>query len=385
MACIVHIAIANFYREGMGYQENILPIKHIELGYDVYMITRQLDDSVKETASYTNEEGLKVYKLPKNESILRKVPILNCAIRGTKGLGDLLEQLLPDIIFMHGLQAVDNLEVIAYVKKHKAKLYVDQHADFYNTPLKSLKQIIIQRCIYKSIAHKLLPYVSKFWGVTPWRVKYLKEVYGLPEEKIGLLVMGGDDHYINWEERASIRQTVRKEFNIPSDAFVIITGGKINKEKNIHILLKTVKNLSNEKIYVIVFGNYDAEARLLCEPFFGSNIIQLGWIPSKAVYNFFLASDISAFPGTHSVLWEQSCACGLPGIFKDWEGGFAHIDVGGNAILLETIDAIGLETTIKQIIENKEVFTRMKSVAENKARLTFSYMEIAKRAIETNS
>ena len=36
---IVHVMIANFYKNGFGYQENILPAKHKELGYDVEIIT----------------------------------------------------------------------------------------------------------------------------------------------------------------------------------------------------------------------------------------------------------------------------------------------------------------------------------------------------------
>ena len=32
---IVHVMIACFYKNGFGYQENILPEKHKELGFDV--------------------------------------------------------------------------------------------------------------------------------------------------------------------------------------------------------------------------------------------------------------------------------------------------------------------------------------------------------------
>ena len=36
---IIHVIIAAAYREGFGYQENLLPQKHKELGYDVGVIT----------------------------------------------------------------------------------------------------------------------------------------------------------------------------------------------------------------------------------------------------------------------------------------------------------------------------------------------------------
>ena len=33
-------------------------------------------------------------------------------------------------------------------------------------------------------------------------------------------------------------------------------------------------------------------------------------------------------------LWEQACACGLPGLFKDWHG-MHHVNVNGSAEFLK--------------------------------------------------
>ena len=36
---IVHVIIAAAYKEGFGYQENILPAKHVELGLDTHVVS----------------------------------------------------------------------------------------------------------------------------------------------------------------------------------------------------------------------------------------------------------------------------------------------------------------------------------------------------------
>ena len=66
-----------------------------------------------------------------------------------------------------------------------------------------------------------------------------------------------------------------------------------------------------------------------------------------------MASDLCAFPGTHSVLWEQACACGLPGVFRDWEG-MHHVDVGGNAVFLKDASAEGIKRLLSDLLSHPE-------------------------------
>ena len=75
-------------------------------------------------------------------------------------------------------------------------------------------------------------------------------------------------------------------------------------------------------------------------------------------------------------------ACGIPGIFKDWDGGFSHIDCGGNAKLLKDISIESLNAEISKLAYKEEEYRNMKKNAETKGRSTFSYIEIAKKAIE---
>ena len=237
------------------------------------------------------------------------------------------------------------------------------------------------RYVGRRIAKEMANVAIKFWGVSPWRVKFLSEVLDVPKEKIGLLVMGGDDDLIKWNCRSEVRSEIRHKHMIPDDAFLLITGGKIDKAKNTHLLIEAVKRMP-ENVFLLIFGKYEDDMKLYEKGIDNKRIVNVGWIPSNKSYDYFLSSDMAIFPGTHSVLWEQSCASGLPALFKDWNGGFNHVDVGGNCLLLEDITIDTLYDSVVNIVNDKERFGQMKNIAENHARFVFSYYDISKRAIE---
>ena len=53
---IAHIIIAAVYKEGYGYQENILPAKHVELGLDTYVVS--FDNDCPDGREYINNDGV---------------------------------------------------------------------------------------------------------------------------------------------------------------------------------------------------------------------------------------------------------------------------------------------------------------------------------------
>lgn len=388
MKTIAHVIIACSYMNGYGYQENILPKKHKELGFKVDIITynkkgRTMTPDLRPPTTYINPDGIPVHLLATNQSIWKKIPWISAIVKETKGLYKELRSLKPDIIFVHGIGILDNMEVIKYKKQHmEVKLYADNHSDYYNTPVRNKKQKLLRRFFKLTIGKSFSKYAEKVWGVTPWRVRYQEEVYGIPPSKSGLLVMGGDESFINWSNRSQVRAIIRKSVGIPEDSFVVITGGKIDKAKNIHHLIEAVVGLNNPKVHILVFGKIEPDMEDKQYLFNLPNVHYVGWLNANDCYDYYLASDLAAFPGTHSVLWEQACASGLPGIFKDWDnGGFNHVDVGGNCILCKDCSTQGLSVVLRQVI-GTEKFESMKYVAENKGREFFSYREIAKRAIE---
>ncbi len=388
---IIHIMIASFYIEGMEYQENVLPRKHKELGLDVNIITSQYNfdkdyklEQLREAGSYINLDGIEVTILK-----YKKVgPIFNLLnIQIIDGLYEKIVQISPDILFVHGCQFYDIKSIIKYKRNNpNVKLYVDNHVDYVNLKIDTWKRKLYYFFITGHYARSVARYTNKFWGVTPQRVDFLHDFYKVSSKSLDLLVMGGDENKIDFRNKDIIRSDFRKQFNIKETDFLVVTGGKIDRRKNIHLLLDVFKKLS-QNVKLVVFGEPDSEMLSYFTPdLIAKNVILLGWIPSGKAYDLFLSADLGVFPGTHSVLWEQSIATGLPCIFKHWNG-MEHVDLGGNCILVNQPEdedmyvKVLLSYIIDLSLKNGK-YNLMASIAIEKGPVYFSYKEIAKRSIE---
>ena len=379
---IVHICLACFYVDGMGYQENILPKYHAK-DHEVMIVTSDFAFDAsgkrikKEKKAYDNEYGIPVRVLDESR---RYGPYSK--YKDYARVYETLSEWQPDIVFCHGGQFVALKDVLRYCRKHpQVKLFIDQHGDYYNMPVDTFRRRLGQRMIYGHWMRKAVRYCSRFWGVTPWRCEYLHDVYGIPKEKIGLLPMGGDDEKIPLDRKAEVSRRIREQHGIVPTDFVIVTGGKIDAAKRIDLLMKAVRELDGDDIKLLVFGQPNEAMRDEIERLAQDSRIHLaGWIPSDAAYEYFLAADLAVFPGTHSVLWEQACACGVPGVFRDWEG-MHHVDVGGNAVFLKEDSVDELKAVLHRLYTHRDALQTMTAVAREKAVPTFSYRRIAQRAI----
>lgn len=384
---IVHIAISCFYIEGWGYQENLLPKYHKLAGHDVYMISSRFDKDehnqprTRPAGDYINNDGVKVtildYAKPSLfQKLLRLQPVV--------GLYTRLCHINPDIIFVHGGGSIASLDVVKYMRNHKnVRLFADQHADYYNSPVDSLKRKLIAKLITGYFVRSLAKYTERYWGVTPWRVDYLQKIYGLSKKKTGLLVMGADDDFIKIDKRKEIKSTLCKEKNISVDSFLIVSGGKIDKTKNIHTLMSAISEIRNCKnIELVIYGSIGEDVRCEVETILhdNSNMHYIGWLNNKQIIDWMLAADLVVFPGTHSVLWESCVACGTPMIVNDWPG-MHHIDIGGNCKFVNGSDKNELINTISHIIDVPNEYNNMVKAANTKRREEFLYSIIAKRAI----
>ena len=385
---ITHICLLAPVTDGWSYQDNLLSKYHRKAGHDVTIITSMwvwgTDGKLirDERSNYTNENDVRVVRLEMygKDSFSRKF----------KRFHDLylsIEETEPDILFIHGVSFRDTGVIAKYLSSHpNVVAYADNHADYSNSGTNWISKNILHKIIWKHYARKLFPYVRKFYGVLPARVGFLTDCYGVPSEKCELLVMGADDELVEETKRLNKREKVRRAYEVSDDDFLIATGGKINKYRpEVLNLIKAVININERmsNVKLLFFGtateDYKKEFDHLCAH---PCIINVGWVKSDETYDYIEAADLVVFPGLHSVTWEQAVAQGKPCMFRDISG-FDHVDVGGNALFLRDVSVDGIRTSLKTIIENRELYTRMKSVAEEKGATVFSYKDIARRSIDS--
>jgi 1,2-diacylglycerol 3-alpha-glucosyltransferase len=388
MKKILHICLANFYVDNYSYQENILPMEHKNLGYEVTIIasTETFLDNERlgyvDPSYYVNEHGIEVYRIPYSWYLPK---ILMKKIRSYTGLTEKLKILSPDIIFVHDVQFLDAFKIKKYVSKNpNVKVYVDCHADFGNSARNFLSREVLHKVFYKSCAHALNKVATKFWGVLPSRVNFLKEVYDLPEEKVDLLLMGAEEKYLFLKEEYNLLDKVKRKYNINENKKLIVTGGKVNYSKcEILVLLEAVK-IFEDDIELIIFGSISDDIRGKFDQILlsSSNVRHVGWLNVEDTYNILAIADLAIFPGGHSVLWEQCVAIGVPLTIRR-NNLYSHLEIDNNIAWLNECSA----KDIKRIIEhclNYNNLEMLKMGAWNERRLKFSYSKIAAKSIEHN-
>ena len=380
---LLQICLGNFFVDNYSYQENILPKYQKELVDEIKIIASlvSFDENGKScllpgASTYVNEYKIPVERLDykkKFKKISKRFRLYQ------QDLYEILEREKPDIIFIHNTQFWDIRKIVRYVKKHpEVTIYADCHADFSNSARNFWSRNILHKIIWKHCAKIIEPYTKKFYGVLPARVDFLKNVYGLPEEKVELLVMGADDEKVVEAKTPENIAQIRQKYNIAEDDFLIITGGKIDLFKTQTLLLmEAVNKINNSKVKLIVFGSVVPELKEKVAALCSDKVQYIGWVQAIDSYKYFAASDLAAFPGRHSVFWEQVAGQGIPMIVKHWEG-TTHVDLGGNVLFLHRDSAEEIAEKIEEAIENIDT---MKMAAQENAHI-FMYSDIAKRSIE---
>lgn len=383
---IVHLCLSCFYIDDYSYQENMLPKYHVLQGHDVSVIASMVSFDtngkpclLKEESVKTTKEGYKVIRVDYKKPFYK----FNKFVRFYKNTYQLLENEAPDLIFIHDFSFMDITKVIKYVSKNKnVKVYVDCHTDYINSAQSWVSKNIFHHFIWRYYAKKLSPFVEKFYGVTPLRCDFLKDAYKIDPSKIELLVMGIDDVILEKKDRVLIREQYCSGLKINNNDFLIVTGGKIDEKKNIHLVMQAVKNLKVPNTKLIVFGTVAPEMQELFDSLIDPEFITyVGWLNTDQILDYLILADLVVFPGTHSVLWEQAVGAGTPCIFKYWEG-MKHVDVGGNCEFLYKDSVQEMTNVLAKFLSDRVKYNEMKRVAIDEGLKKFAYSEIARYAIE---
>lgn len=380
---IVHIAPKAPYNDNWGYQDNLLPKYQKKLGHDVTMIitnTMHKDGKIVETdcADYVLNDGVRVIRLKVKDYGYSVLTNLNAKLP----VYEYLEEIKPDFVFYHSLHGTTIFDVIKYKKKINPNCVIvqDNHLD-YNicNDSRGIKGWI-RRSFQRWVNRKSIPYVSKVYGVTPWRKTYAEDYYRIPPNKTDVLIMGADDEKIDFSARSSIRKQIREKYDIADTDFLIVTGGKIDRKKKIDVLMRAVSAF--DKVKLLVFGRASDDIKREFNEILKSNpnIIYIGWIDADKVYDYFFAADLAFFPGQHSVLWEQACASKIPCVFEKWDE-MNHVNNGGNSDFLEPITEKAITDKISELLYTEKYY-RMKEIAESDKTDIYLYSKIAEKSLE---
>ena len=362
---IVHIT--ENYIEGWGYQENLLPLYQKRAGHDVVVISDndhlkyaqnpELADRIINRGTEYELDGIKNYKI--KTYFATSTSSFLC-----KGVYAVLKKEKPDIIFHHNLNTSTLSVAAMYKKRHpEVKLYVDNHADWINESKNRLWHLFYYDFLLPLHVKLLGNRINYYIGVSPLRCQYLHDVFRVPQNKIRFLPIGCDtDQAVQISES---REDLKKQFDIDSRSYVIVTGGKIDKSKGTLTLIDACIELrrKGENVHLVLFGKIDDEVRSYAARH--SWITLLGWCDRKMTLSLLKMADVACWPWLHTTLIEDSVASGTPLVIK-MSDNVSHFAKEKTGVFMKCGDVKELTNALSNAIIHNGTYRNNAVLARNK-------------------
>ena len=382
---IAFIHLCSGYSKGWLYRENILT-QMLSNNANTHIITS--------TEGFNkNSNRLKIIHNTKYEIINDNIELhrldykfklpyfLNSKIRIYSNLLRLLNEIMPDLIYINGLQMFDLYTIIKFKKLHsKVIIFGELSATFDNSAKTLLSKLFLHKLFYKKIIQDSLPYIDKIYYGSSASLTFSSSIYSTSVTS-DILPLGVDDNLIDLTLRLSVDK-LREKYYVDKDSFVFITGGKIDNNKKVYELIDAFRRIPIKKMSLIIFGDFTEPSRSLMDYINSDRRIRLlGWRSSTAIHELFRLSDVAVFPGSKSALWESAIAMGLPLIAQFWRG-MEYIDFDGNIYyLLNNGDVSEIYRSMLELHNNIILRNNMSKIAKENGLLNLSYRNVANKIL----
>lgn len=256
-----------------------------------------------------------------------------------------------DLIHAHEIFYLSSFFASYFAKKYNKPFILTQHIPNFSYQKRFLN--LAKAFITYSIGKKVIDNCFRIIASSDETAKYLRKCFGMKS----IVLYNGVDHKkffpLSNEEKIALRQ----KFELPVDKKIAIYVGRIIKEKGVHLLLKTMKILKNEKeIFFIIAGRgkdeykfkrFIKEKNLRNCKFFGF---------TKDLVSYYQLSDLAVFPflrreGLAMVVLE-AFACGVPVVTTNIKSGHTEVIEDDKNGYLVNPDPIELAEKIKEVCCN---------------------------------
>lgn len=157
-------------------------------------------------------------------------------------------------------------------------------------------------------------------------------------------------------------QRIRKEIGVPKDAFLIVSVGELNKNKNHQVIVKAVAKIQNKSIHYVIAGKGDQKKileQLSLELKIDEQVHLIGY--QEDISLLYHAADLCAFPSIREGLGLaalEGMTCGLPLICSNNRGSKSYA-TNDNAIMCNADSPKDFAKAIITLINNPELCSKM--------------------------
>lgn len=376
---IVHICFSDPYVDGWGYQSNLLPCYLQQMGVDNYVIASAIhfpsymksDDVeiIKIKGSQYEIDGIKIYRIQTKK--------FSSSLIAPIGLMDVLKKIQPDAIFHHNFNCTSLPIAARYAKCHHIPMVVDNHADTINMT-KHKSWIWFYYKFLVTLTCKLCRnQIYKAYGVTHSRCDFIHDYYGLTRDKIDFLPIGAD---VDLADTIRSISDLRSRYSYQESDFLVVSGGKMGKEKGTDNLIRAVGELQAiyPQLKLVLFGkfeDYDTETQAN-----NSCITTVyGWCDRMKTLELLKMADVACWPIHHTTLIEDAVSVCTPLINRK-TGTTEHL-IEGNGIWIEKGTKDEIKNALIQILDQSIEQKKTMQSACKKMRDTVSYRTVAKKLL----
>lgn len=368
---ILFVGVCSSYTDGMTYQDQMMVKQCLKDGQETYYISnaQEFKNGVLTDVPESQKilpDGLHFWQV-KYDFILCK--FLTEKIRACKKLGDIIESIRPDVIYVHGPNAVAIYQVFKYLDKHPGvKFFADSHADYYTSGTNWISRTFLHKMIYKKIYHNCLKYTDKIWCISKNCIRFAKEVYGVSEEKSELYPLGG--FIMSEEKRNMLREQVRKENHYDEKDIIFLQAGKMDAKKCLIQALKEFSQFNNTNWKYVVIGSIAEDIKEQFEECCSKDkrIQYLGWKNGDEIMQYLAGCDVYMQPGKVSAIAQNAICMGAAVVLRKFED--YEIFVKGNGWLLDCPEQV---KTVFSQIANQEA--DLEIYRENSIKVAGEYLD----------
>ena len=378
---IVHIDLTGPFTEKMNYQENLLADIHAKDGHEVFFIATNFvwEDNEMCTvlaADKKMENGVFLIRIPYVNLLL---PILTNKLRVVKGLGNILEELKPEIIMLHGYQTAAVFPIVKYVKKNpNVKLAVDTHADALNSAQNFISRQILHRFLYTYMGHKVLDFTKKIWCISKDVMDFSEKMNRIPNERLDFYPLGGQ--IFEKEEYYEKRNRIREKYGIYDKDILLVHSGKMDAKKKTFEIVKAIAEISDTRLKLFIVGTMDGdverEVRKLTDC--DERVSFTGWMSGEELLEVLCGADIYMQPGTQSATMQNAACCACALALYPYES--HQYLLGDSAFYVKDYEDI--KHLLWQVLENPELIEAKRRESFIIAKEKLDYKKLAEKLYE---
>ena len=293
-----------------------------------------------------------------------------------------------DIIHIHSPVTIGNI-ALKYAKKHNIPVVATMHSQYKQDFMRATKSEKVSNILIKHII-KLFNSCDECWTMNNEVARIFKEEYGYKKEPI-LINNATEMQPINNKELSN--RIINEKYNIGNEK-VLIFVGRINKLKNIELIvnsLKEVKKINYKMFFVGAGQDEEFLKKIIIKNNLKDKIILLGKITDREeLAKYYARADLQLFPSlydTNALVQIEAASQHTPTLFVENSATSCNITDGENGFIAKNnvkdyarkIEEILLdESKLKEVSRNafRDLYINWDQEVE---RIYNKYIEIIER------